>query len=264
MKTDLVSVIMPTYNTGDILRRSIESILNQTYRNLELIITDDKSDDEQTLCILKEYEKRDSRVRVFYLKQNGGAGMARNNSIKHAEGQYIAFCDSDDRWAPDKLEKQISYIKKKGCCLVYSSYLICNQDDDIIGIVKCPRSISFDKLKRDNKIGCLTAVYDTSKYGKFYLPMLRKRQDWGMFLTILSKCRQAYGLEEPLAYYRRRDDSLSHKKTSLVRYNINVYRRILKFSPVKSHMYFFLIFLPSYFAKISKVKYDSWRYTRRS
>lgn len=263
MKIDLVSVIMPTYNTGEILRRSIESILNQTYRNLELIISDDNSDDEVTLRILKEYEEKDSRVRVFYLKHNAGAGSARNNSIKYAEGQYIAFCDSDDRWDATKLEKQISYIKANGSCLVYSSYLICNQEDEVVGVVKCPKKISFNKLKKDNKIGCLTAVYDASRYGKFYLPMLRKRQDWGMFLIILSKCKYAYGIEEPLAYYRKRGDSLSHKKSSLVRYNINVYRKILKFPLVKSYLYFFLIFLPTYFTKIAKVRYDSWKYRKK-
>lgn len=113
MKTDLVSVIMPTYNTGSILTESIDSILNQTYKNLELIITDDKSDDETTLAILRSYMLKDERVKVFFLDENKGTGYARNNSIKNAQGQYIAFCDSDDKWFPDKLERQVSFLKQK-------------------------------------------------------------------------------------------------------------------------------------------------------
>lgn len=251
---------MPTYNTGKILRSSIDSILNQTYKNLELIITDDKSDDEETLCILREYEKKDDRVKIFYLNDNGGAGIARNNSIKHAEGQYIAFCDSDDKWTPTKLEKQIAFIKEKGCCLVYSSYLMFNDDECITGVVKCPQRVTFHRTIIDNWIGCLTVVYDTTKFGKFYLPTIRKRQDWAMFLIILSRCKYACGIEEPLAYYRKRGNSLSHNKASLVKFNINVYRKILGFPLIKAYSWFYLVFLPLYFLKVLKIKYYTWKY----
>lgn len=264
MVKDLVSVIMPTFNTGRFLTRSIDSILCQTYANLELLITDDCSTDENTRRILNEYARRDSRVDVVFLKENHGSGYSRNESIRRARGRYITFCDSDDTWYPEKLETQISFMKQKDCCLSFSSYYICDDNDINTGIVICPTKITFTELKRDNKIGCLTAIYDVSKHGKFYMPLIRKRQDWALFLTIMSKCKIAYGLRTPLAYYRHRKDSLSHNKLSLVKYNIDVYRRILGFSSMKAYLYFTLIFLPSYAAKIVKVRRDSAKLANKS
>ena len=260
MEENLVSVIMPTYNTGSILSESIDSILCQTYKNLELIITDDKSDDSSTISILKAYERKDNRVKVIYLDSNHGAGYARNKAIETARGRYIAFCDSDDRWVADKLEKQIALIKEKNCCLTYSSYIICNQDGTDTGIFIAPSIVTYGGMKRDDKIGCLTALYDTAFYGKFYFPLLRKRQDWAMFILLLEKCRKAYGLKEPLAYYRLRTDSLSSNKRSLVKFNINVYHKVLGFSKLKSYLYFGFIFLPTYIIKTIKRKKDSHKF----
>ena len=109
MRPELVSVIMPTYNAGKFLADSIESILSQTYANLELLITDDCSTDG-TIDILKDFSQRDKRVKVKYLKSNVGPAIARNRSIERAKGRYIAFCDCDDRWMPEKLERQIAPI----------------------------------------------------------------------------------------------------------------------------------------------------------
>lgn len=262
MERNLVSVIMPTYNTGSILADSIDSVLNQTYKNLELIITDDKSDDETTLDILRRYSEKDNRVRVFYLGENKGAGYARNVSIENARGQYIAFCDSDDRWFPEKIEKQVFFLKQKGCSVTYSSYIVCDQHDTEQGIVISPEKVTFSMMKRDNKIGCLTLLYDVERYGKFYLPLLRKRQDWAMLLTIMKKCGTAYGLKEPLAFYRVRNGSLSHNKISLIKYNINVYNKILGFSQTKSCAYFFLVFLPNYLIKVARIKYANNKYIK--
>ena len=111
-KEDLVSVIMPTYNAGKYLADSINSILNQSYKNLELLITDDASTDPTTLQLLQEFASKDNRVDILYLKENHGAGYARNKSIERAKGRYIAFCDSDDRWTTDKLEKQIAFMNE--------------------------------------------------------------------------------------------------------------------------------------------------------
>lgn len=120
MSQELVSVIMPTFNTGKFLSESIESVLHQTYTNLELLVTDDGSTDE-TLKILESYAQKDSRVKVFNLKNHQGPGHARNNSIQEAQGRYIAFCDSDDRWMPEKLERQIQFMHQKECALCCSS-----------------------------------------------------------------------------------------------------------------------------------------------
>ena len=256
-------MIMPTYNTGARLKDSIESVLNQTYQNIELVITDDNSDNKETLDILRRYAIKDKRVKVFYHKQNDGAGAARNNSIYQACGQYIAFCDSDDRWAKDKIAKQVTFMQENGHCLVFSSYFKCGKQGNVTGIVKAPAKISFGMLKRDNKIGCLTAIYDASKYGKFYLPTIRKRQDWGLFLDILSMCEYAYSLPEPLAYYNKSGASLSSNKFSLVKYNINVYQTVLGYSLPKAVLYFLFLFVPSYCLKVAKVELDSFFFRRQ-
>ena len=94
---DLVSIITPTYNSADFIADTIECILAQTYQNWELLITDDCSSDN-TVEIVLSYAQKDKRIRLFRLETNSGGGVSRNNSIKEANGRYIAFCDSDDRW----------------------------------------------------------------------------------------------------------------------------------------------------------------------
>ena len=261
MGQELVSVIMPTHNASKFVAGSIESILNQTYSNLELLITDDGSTDKRTIDIINNFSLRDSRVKVMLLNGNHGPGYTRNKSIERAKGRYIAFCDSDDRWFPEKLEKQIDFMKSKGCALSCTSYIICDDEDNETGINMALERISFGMMKRDNKIGCLTAIYDTQMLGgKFYMPTIRKRQDWALFLTIIKKCHIAYGITTPLAYYRHRNNSVSNKKLALIKYNIKVYEQILGFSRFKAVMYFFIFFLPTYYAKIRKRKRDSTAY----
>lgn len=257
----LVSVVMPTYNSAMFLADSIESILNQTYTNLELLITDDCSSDNHTADLLNMYAQKDSRVKVVLLKENLGPGFARNNAIERAQGQYIAFCDSDDRWMPNKLELQIAAMRKGGYALCCSSYLICDEKDNVIGINVSPRQITFSMMKRDNKVGCLTAVYDIRALGrKYYMPTLRKRQDWALFLEITQVCNKALSIEEPLAYYRKRNVSVSSHKLSLAKYNIAVYRQCLHFGIFKSRAYFAFCFLPTHITKLVKQKIDFIKY----
>lgn len=252
---------MPTYNIGKFLVDSIESVLNQTYQNIELLITDDCSSDSDTISILEQYKKKDTRVRVFYQKENLGSGIARNISIKNAKGRYIAFCDSDDQWFPDKLEKQIAFMKEKQCALCCSSYIRYHDNKNKKEICMASHIITFSDMLRDNKIGCLTAIYDIKRLGrKFYMPAIRKRQDWALFLTIIKSCKYAYGIKEPLAYYRIRKGSVSSNKIGLLKYNANVYKEILGFSTLKSYMYLFFLFLPTYTIKVMKRKVDNWKY----
>lgn len=257
----LVSVIMPTYNSAEFLAESIESILNQTYTNLELLITDDCSSDNNTADLLNMYAQKDSRVKVVFQKENLGPGSARNNAIERAQGQYIAFCDSDDRWMPNKLELQIAAMRKGGYALCCSSYIICNELGNDVGINIVPRQITFSMMKRDNKVGCLTAVYDIRALGrKYYMPTLRKRQDWALFLEITKKCHKALTIEKPLAYYRKRKVSVSSHKLSLAKYNIAVYRECLNYGIFKSHAYFAFCFLPTHIRKLIKQKIDFIKY----
>ena len=262
MKQELVSVIMPTFNASKYLADSIQSVLNQTYTNLELLITDDCSSDG-TRHILKQFAEQDKRVKVEYLKENYGPGIARNRSIERAKGRYIAFCDSDDRWAPDKLEKQISFMTQHNCAISHTTYIVCDDQDQEEGIVIAPATTSFNQLKRDNKIGCLTAVYDTKLLGKkYYMPAIRKRQDWALFLNILKECQICFCLTEPLAYYRERENSVSSNKLSLVKYNVNVYETVFGYTKLKAYLYFLFRFMPTYLYKVLKRNSDSKKYLK--
>lgn len=264
MEQDLVSVIMPSYNGERLLRKSIEAVLGQTYRNLELLITDDHSTNPETLKILRHFEESDSRVKIEYTKKNQGPAAARNESIKRAKGRYIAFCDSDDQWMLNKLEKQIQLMKDKDCALSFTSYITRNEEGDATGFVMAKRKLTFTQLKHDNKIGCSTAIYDTAKLGeKLLMPPLRKRQDWALFLTIMKKCKIAYGLQVPLTYYTNRKNSLSKKKLSLVKYNIAVYEKILGYPHFYAVFYFFFFFMPTYIIKIITKRRNSKRFLRQ-
>ena len=141
------------------------------------------------------------------------------------------------------------------CALSYTSYMTCDEDSKITGIVVCRRKETSNSIKRDDKIGCLTVIYDVHKIGKIFMPDIRKRQDWAFKIKVLSICKEALGMKEPLAVYRLRKDSLSNKKSALIKYNISVYHSILGWSIVKSYLYFGFVFLPSYFLKRASIKF---------
>lgn len=251
----LVSIITPSYNSSQFIAETIRSIQSQSYKNWELIITDDCSTDNS--CeIIESFIHEDSRIKLIRLEKNSGAGVARNTSISASSGRYIAFCDSDDRWYPDKLAKQLEFMSKKNCALTYSSYDICDENNNIMGYVECLPNLNKSQIKRDNGIGCLTAIYDTMKIGKHYMPKLRKRQDWCLWIEIISSCKKAYGIQEPLALYRDRSNSISSNKLEMLKYNYQVYHNFLKKNAVTSLSLLTFKFIPYYFYKKIKQKKD--------
>lgn len=249
-----VSIITPSFNCAKYIGSTIRSIQAQTYGNWELLITDDCSTDNSRDIVL-QYSKKDPRIKLFTLEKNLGAGAARNNSIKEAKGRYIAFCDSDDCWYSEKLEKQLRFMREKDCSMVYSSYMTCNEEGKSTGIVVCRNKETLSSLKKDDKIGCLTVVYDSKVVGKVFMPILRKRQDWAMKLKVMQICKEAYGLKEPLALYRVRQNSISHDKLSLIKYNIAVYQEVFGWSKLHSSFFFLFAFIPSYFFKRLGLRY---------
>lgn len=239
---------MPTWNSARYVGESIESVLKQTYKNLELIITDDASSDN-TPEILREYAKRDSRVRIILNRTNGGAGRSRNCSIQTARGQYIAFCDSDDRWDPAKLEKQINFMRSKDVALCFCPYYTCGEKNEYLGYVSAPRRVNLFQMMCDNKIGFLTAIYDTRPLGKHLMPSQRKRQDHALLLTLLKKCKYAYSVGEPLAHYRIHSGNMSANKMGLLRYNAKTYNSVFGWPIPLCWIFLFTFFMPTYFWK---------------
>lgn len=223
----LVSVITPIYNCQSYLQATVLSVINQTFYDWELILVDDKSGDE-SLMIAQQLAKEDNRIRVISLDENSGAAVARNKGIDLAEGRYIAFLDSDDMWLPEKLEKQISFMERENVAFSYSAYKKVDEHGNDLGTIGVPAQVSYTDLLKVCSIGCLTAVYDTESLGKVYMPMIRKRQDLGLWLKILKRIPFAYGINETLALYRVRNNSISANKLNAASYTWKLYREIEK------------------------------------
>ncbi len=222
-----VSIVVPLYNSKNYIAKCIESILHQTYSNWELIIVDDCSNDNPEL-IIKNYQNSDKRIQYVRLSKNMGSGIARNEGIKKATGQFIAFLDSDDLWKEDKLEKQISYMLENHYVFTYTDYYIVypSGNNRVFRSIK-PKIKLNDEIKF-NYVACSTVIYDSEILGKVYMPPYRNRQDWGLWLDILKKTDYAYCLSYPLTYYTLRKDSISSNKLKLIKYHWQIYRKHLK------------------------------------
>ncbi|EJL6928529.1 glycosyltransferase family 2 protein [Vibrio alginolyticus] len=227
----LVSVIMPTYNSTGTVVESIQSVLSQTYKNWELIIVDDRSTDN-TWQVIQTYADKYDNIRVYQNKENLGAGASRNFAIKKARGRFIAFLDSDDLWTEDKLAEQIPFMLENNYPLTYTHYRRFTSEEEL-SVVTAPEYTTYKKLMYSNVIGCLTAVYDAQALGKRYMPLIRKRQDMGLWLDILKDTPKAYCLPKPLAKYRM-DSGMTANKFSVLSYQWKFYRDVVGLSLPRS------------------------------
>lgn len=233
----LVSIITPTYNSATYVSATIASVGAQEFQDWEHIIVDDASSDE-TLSLLQEHGARDPRIKIIALEHNSGAAVARNTAIGAARGRFIAFLDADDLWLPQKLAVQIDYMLKTGTPFLYSSYEVIDEQGSHCGKVTVPPRVTYSKILRNNTVGCLTAVYDTEYFGKVQMPLIRKRQDLGLWLRLLKRVRYAEGLNEVLAQYRIRPGSVSHNKVSAAKFTWKLYRSVEKL-PLAVAIYYF-------------------------
>ena len=194
----MVSIITPTYNSKDYIAQTIQSVLNQTYSNWEMIIVDDCSTDN-TCEIITSFLKIDPRISLTKLNINSGAGIARNTAIKLAKGEYISFLDADDLWKPHKLETQLEFLKTKNLTFTYSSYEQIDDNGNFLNIkIEALPNLSYNKLKLSNYVGNLTGIYNAKLLGKIYMPDMRKRQDWVHWIQVLSKSGPTKGISESL------------------------------------------------------------------
>ncbi len=220
----LVSIITPAYNSAKFIAETIQSVQNQTYTNWEMIIVDDCSTDN-TEQIIYEIQQTDSRIHFFKLDQNLGSGVARNLATQKAQGNYIAFLDSDDLWKPNKLFKQLVFMKENDLPLTFSFYEQINEEGDLLNkIITTPNAISYKMLLYCNWIGNLTGIYSVDYFGKIPISSVKKRQDWILWLALVKKAKKVIPIRESLAYYRVRKDSISASKLKLIKHNFIVYK----------------------------------------
>lgn len=230
---DMVSIIMPSYNTASYIKESIQSVLNQTYTNWELIIVDDCSTDEtdEVLTTIT-----DSRIKYFKNKENSGAAISRNKALREARGQWIAFLDSDDLWMPNKLEKQINFMKKNGYAFSYTNYEEIDENGNRTGIrVTGPYKITKTGMFNYCWPGCLTVMYDASKVGLVQIEDIKKNNDYAMWLKICQK-EDCYLLDEDLGLYRKgRSGSVSTQRvTTMIKWHYKLFRNAEKQGIIKS------------------------------
>ncbi|MEF2176194.1 MAG: glycosyltransferase family 2 protein [Candidatus Absconditabacteria bacterium] len=225
----LVSIIMPSYNSSSTIKRSVLSVINQTYPYWELIISDDCSKDN-SLQIINDLISLDSRIVLVTSSLNTGAAATRNRAITYARGRFIAFLDSDDTWEPDKLKIQIDYMLKNNYPFTYTNYFV-NKYNHKATTYKPVSRINYHKCLYNNPIGCLTAVYDTNFLGKIYMPEnAPKREDYATWLNILKKVEYGYKIDECLATYYVGNNSLSSRKLKMIKHQFHLYYSVEKIS----------------------------------
>ena len=224
-KEPLVSIITPLYNSEKFIAETIESVIAQTYKSWEMIIVNDCSKDNGA-SIVKEYSKKDKRIKLFNNEKNLGGAGTRNRAIKEAKGKYLAFLDSDDIWTPLKLEKQISFMEENDFSFTFTEYEKIDEESKSLNKkVIVPKRVTYKKLLKANVIGCLTAIYNQEKLGKIYMPDVRKGQDFALWLEVLKVSKEGYGLFEVLGKYRIRDNSLSQNKLDRIKCNYLIFRK---------------------------------------
>lgn len=214
-----VSIIMPSYNAEEFITASIASVIEQTFEDWELLICDDFSTD-RTLEKIKSLSKNDKRIKICRNKFSKGAAGARNTALEQASGRYIAFLDADDKWLPEKLEKQVSFMKTNCVKFCYSYYNNINTRDEVLSEVRCPKSVNFKLLLVSNFIPCLTAIYDTKFIKKVKQPDIKKRNDFALWLKMFQSESQLKGhcIPEVLASYRVNSYGLSSNKLDAIKY----------------------------------------------
>lgn len=233
----LVSIITPSYNSAKFIAETIQSVQNQTYPNWEMIIVDDGSSDETENVVLSIIQN-DKRIQFHKLSQNSGPAVARNTGIEKASGDYMTFIDADDIWFPTFIENNIKTIRETGIPFVFSSYRRANEQLEFVySDFIVPNKVSYSDILKSNSISCLTAFLDIKKLGKKYMPLIRKRQDMGLWLNYLKVIPFAHGIQETQAIYRIRENSLSRKKSDLIKYQWQFYRNVEKLNVFQSTYY---------------------------
>jgi glycosyltransferase involved in cell wall biosynthesis len=232
-----VSIIFPVYNGEKSLLKSINSVREQTYQDWELLVVDDASTDSSVERI-KMISNYDNRIRLFKMQRNSGAAVARNTAIERAEGRFIAFLDCDDIWFPNKLEQQLSFMQQSKTAFSFTAYSRIHESGEILTTIGVPESLTYKDLLNTCYIGCLTVIYDTHYYGKRFMPLIRQGQDYALWLDLLRCNQEARGLNETLAIYQVRENSLSAKKIKGSTYIWYIYRNFEHFSFLKASYYF--------------------------
>lgn len=241
-ENERVSIITPAYNAEKTIRETIESVIKQTYPYWEMIIIDDCSSDA-TMSIIKDYAARDGRIIVISNTRNCGVSDARNRGVNHARGKWVAFLDSDDMWAADKLWRQIELLhnkKSKGespDIIFTGSGFIDSSGRTLSYKLDVPKTISYHELLKQNVISCSSVLVRRKLVLMYPMKHDDMHEDYAVWLQILKNGGHAYGINEPLLIYRLSETSKSGNKKKAALMTLKVYRYI-GLNPIQSFYYF--------------------------
>lgn len=233
----MVSIIVPLYNAEKFIWETVQSVINQTYKDFELLLVDDCSTD-RSLAAAEAIN--DSRVRVIRQEQNAGAYAARNRGLSEAKGRYIAFLDADDKWEPTKLEDTLKFMEEKDAGFVFTSYEFA--DEKCVGtgkVVRVPETITYKQALSNTTIFTSTVLIDREKVADELIKMPNiKSEDTATWWQILRAGHTGYGLDKNLVKYRRSAGTLSSNKIEALRRIWNLYRKAAGLSVVSSAAHF--------------------------
>ena len=227
-KVPLVSVVVPAYNVANYIEKAVESVLSQSFSDLELLIVDDASTDE-TAAVAETFAARDGRVRVLTNESNCGVALTRNRGIAAAQGTYIALLDGDDYWYPEKLEKQLALAEETDADIVYCSYdLVEERENPRQRAFIVPPETNFTKMLSSNVISCSTALLKASVLGPEPFGTAKDySEDFLLWMQLLQEGKRAVGCTEVLGAYRLMPQSRSSDKLRCARYHWRIYRKQL-------------------------------------
>ena len=244
---ELVSIIMPYYQKRKYVKLAINSVIYQTYKNLELIIVYD-DENKEDLYFLEKIIKKDKRIKILVNKKNLGAGRSRNKGIKQSKGALIAFLDSDDLWLRNKIDKQVFFMKKNEIEISHTSYYIIDSKNKIIGDRKA-NDMNYKLLLSSCDIGLSTVMLKKKLItNKIKFADIKTKEDYVLWLQITHNNKKILGLKDNLTKWRKLDDSLSSLKLQKIYDGYLVYKRYMKFDLIKS-LICLLILSFNYFLK---------------
>jgi teichuronic acid biosynthesis glycosyltransferase TuaG len=220
-----VSVVTPVWNAVATLAETVASVAAQTMPDWEMLLVDDGSTDASRV-LADRLAAGEPRIRVLGWPGNRGAAAARNAGIRAARGRYLAFLDADDLWRPEKLAVQVGYMEATGVPFTFAALDRIDAGGRRLGTVPVPARVDYARLLRGNVIPCQTAAFDRQHYGAVEMPPLPRRQDYGLWLTLLARGGEAHGLQQVLADWRMRPGSLSANKLKAAAGTWRVYREV--------------------------------------